>query len=1210
MECPGCRHSNPPDTKFCGECGTRLQSLCPACQTANPPTNKFCSECGQRLSAATASAPAPAAPAPVAPPSAETPPDFARVASEHAHFASPESYTPKHLAEKILTTKGAMEGERKSVTVMFSDVSGFTAMSEKLDPEDVHGIMDRVFEVILNAVHRYEGTINQFLGDGVMALFGAPIAHEDHVHRALSAALAIQQELLPLAVDVRRMHGVEFSMRMGINTGLVVVGAIGKDLRMDYTAVGDTTNLAARFLGLAKPGQIVVSRRTQHLRDGFFVFEDLGEFQVKGKSEPVRAYALVSEIHGRTRLEVSRERGLTPLVGRDHELAVLAGIHRRAVSGEGAIALLVGEPGVGKSRLLYEFFQRLDEDGALELETTCVSYGRSMAYRPILELLRRYLGLSEGVTAQEVRSRVTDQLQFLGMEGEEPVILLAHFLGFSAPQEFLDRLSGPQLKERTLELLRDVFLCASVAAPLTLIVENMHWVDAASEEFLAHLVRSLPGQRVLLVFTTRPGYAAPWLVPPLAETITIERLEAGDVRGMVRTLLGAEEISEQLSAILAEKSEGNPLYVEEIIRQLRETSGIVVENGVARLSRPDVTVPATIHDIIAARIDRLAEAHKHTLQGASVVGRRFGVSLLSRVLEVVSADPVAERLRELHGLDFVFPGAEDPELMYSFKHALTQDVVYAGLLERRRRQHHAAAARGLEDLYAGRVDDVVELIAYHYGRGQVWDKAVTYLRRAAAKARGKWALREALVSLEEALEALRRLPETLETQQQGIDVRLELRGSLYPLGEFERMATYLREAEAMAGAISDEGRLGLVCIHAAEYNRQTGRFAEARTLAEKALAMGDKLQDVPLQSYAGQYFGLACHALGDYRRASELLRVVTQSPKPEGWTGAFGMISNWDAHQAISLSWRARCLAELGEFDEGVAAGRRAVALAEGLDIPYSRAAACIGLGYVYLVKGDVDAAGPVLERACSIAREANLTLYRPQATRLLGAVYLLTGSIDEGAALVRAAAEEVESKRLLMQHASVLALFGEASLAAGQIDAAANAAQRALTLARDREQRGDAAGALHVLGEAAARGPLDIDKAEHYYRAAIALAGELQMRPLLGRSHLGMGRFYLRAGDHDSAEDHLLTATRLFVSMDMPLWLRQTAVSLTDLGRLVIVAPDQRDLFEYLTRALALDGPLRVSLDVPGGLRIDDERRRQHVEGMLRAHGLCVVGE
>src|SRR5437879_1252107 len=376
MQCPRCQHENPAGVKFCGECGAPLALLCPACRSSNPVGNKFCGECGAPLGGDRS-------------PRSSVPLAEVVPTPLESKYATPQTYTPKHLAEKILTSKSVIEGERKGVTVMFADVSGFTAMSERLDPEDVHAIMDRAFEVILGEVHRYEGTINQFLGDGVMALFGAPISHEDHAHRALSAALAIQRELEPLADDVRRMHGVEFRMRMGVTTGLVVVGAIGKDLRMDYTAVGDTVNLAARLLGLAKPGQVVVSGRTQHLRDGFFVFEDLGAFQVKGKVEPVRAYAVISEITGRTRLEVSKERGLTPLVGRHRELQSLADMHRRAADRQGAIALVVGDPGVGKSRLLYEFLRRLDSAGVLELEATCVSYSRSMAYRPILELLRR-----------------------------------------------------------------------------------------------------------------------------------------------------------------------------------------------------------------------------------------------------------------------------------------------------------------------------------------------------------------------------------------------------------------------------------------------------------------------------------------------------------------------------------------------------------------------------------------------------------------------------------------------------------------------------------------------------------------------------------------------------------------------------------------------------------------------------------------------------
>ena len=405
MQCPQCRHVNPSGTKFCGECGTKLQALCPACRTANPPTNKFCSECGQRLGQPAAAPAATAAPLPAAPPA--------------ARFASPEAYTPKHLAEKILTSRGAIEGERKIVTVMFSDVSGFTAISEKLDPEDVHAIMDRAFDVILNAVHAYEGTVNQFLGDGVMALFGAPIAHEDHAQRALSTALAIQEGLKPLAEAVKRAHGVDFRMRMGINTGPVVVGAIGRDLRMDYTAVGDTTNLAARLLAIAKPGQIVTSRRTQNLRDRFFVFEDLGDFEVKGKSEPVRAYAVNRELSGRTRLEVSKDRGLTPLAGRDRELQLLTDIHQRAMDRQGAIALLMGEPGVGKSRLLYEFLRRVETEMVQVLEATCASYGRSMAYRAMVDLVRRGLGLYEGIAGDEIRARVSKQHQFLGLDGEE-----------------------------------------------------------------------------------------------------------------------------------------------------------------------------------------------------------------------------------------------------------------------------------------------------------------------------------------------------------------------------------------------------------------------------------------------------------------------------------------------------------------------------------------------------------------------------------------------------------------------------------------------------------------------------------------------------------------------------------------------------------------------------------------------------------------------
>src|SRR3989442_5598196 len=467
MKCPACAHDNPPETKFCGECGARLAAVCPACRAANAPTNKFCGECGAPLLTAAA---------PAAPPSAPT---------TAQKFASTAAYTAKLLAVNILASKGAMEGERKSVAVLFTDVSGFTAMSERLDPEEVHAIMDRAFEVILEAVHRYEGTINQFLGDGVMALFGAPIAHEDHAHRALGAALAIQEGLGPLRDDVRRAHRVEFRVRIGINTGLVVVGAIGPDLRMDYTAVGDPTNLPARMLNLAQPGQIVITAHTQRLTDGFFLVEDLGEFSVKGKSEPVRGYAVTSEIRGRTRLEVSRVRGLTPLRGREAELTQLRDAYERTARGEGRVVLVNGDPAVGKSRLLYEFLRGLEGAGPnRELECTCVSYGRSIPYHPIIELVRRDLGLLEGVDHEAVREACATRLRELQLDTDaEATTLLAHFVGVPAPEELLTRL-GAQLKERTLALLCDWVLRASAVEPLVVVVENVHWTDPSSEEFL------------------------------------------------------------------------------------------------------------------------------------------------------------------------------------------------------------------------------------------------------------------------------------------------------------------------------------------------------------------------------------------------------------------------------------------------------------------------------------------------------------------------------------------------------------------------------------------------------------------------------------------------------------------------------------------------------------------------------------------------------
>jgi class 3 adenylate cyclase/tetratricopeptide (TPR) repeat protein len=907
-------------------------------------------------------------------------------------------YTPRHLAEKILTSRGALEGERKSVTVLFSDVSGFTAMSERLDPEEVHAIMDRAFEVILNAVHRYEGTINQFLGDGVMALFGAPIAHEDHPNRALSAALTIQKDLGPLADDVRRAHGVEFRMRIGINTGLVVVGAIGKDLRMDYTAVGDTTNLAARLLAIARPGQIVVSQQTQHLRAGFFTFENLGEFQVKGKSAPVRAYALTGERHGRTRLEVSKERGLTELVGRDRELERLRTAFRRATDGKGSALLVQGEPGVGKSRLLYEFTHSLDGPAVIDLEATCASYGGSIPYRPVLDLLRAYLHLAAGASEDQIRTRAADQLERLGLAGEERAVLLTHFLGAPAPAEFLARLSGAELKNRTVDLVGDLLLRASESSPALVIVENVHWADASSGELLARLARQLGIHRFLLVLSGRPA-PLPWLPRGAAETISIEGLASPETERMARSALGVDRVAEPLRELLVERGAGNPLYVEEIVRQLQETGGLLVEDGEARLRSGDVKVPAAIHDIIAARVDRLDEPVKVILQAGAVIGRRFGISLLSRVLGV-PAEAVVRALDELHHLDFVFPSATDPELMFSFKHALTQDVVYGSLLERRRRQYHVAAGTGLEELYAERPDEIVELLVHHFGRGGEDEKAVDCGIRAAEKAQRHWAYAEAVSHFDGALARLAAMPDTEPNRLRRIDAVVRQAEIRFALGQHAEHVHTLEAIRHLVEQADPPRRAAWYCwagfLHSLTgagtdvpiaYCREASAIAEANGLEEIRAIAGCCLTHVSVLAgnlrealEAGEGALAAFEAQGNVWWACRTLWGLSMAANASGqWARSLeycrrglehGKAVN-DLRLKVVGWWRTGSThVQRGDVEAGLRCYEEALGLSP---IPFDAAMARAGRAYGLVKAGKVAAGVAALEEAVAWFEQSNL---------------------------------------------------------------------------------------------------------------------------------------------------------------------------------------------------------------------------------------------
>ena len=996
---------------------------------------------------------------------------------------------------------------------MFTDVSGFTAMSERLDPEEIHTIMDRAFGVILAAVHDYEGTINQFLGDGVMALFGAPIAHEDHAGRALRAALAIQEKLEPLRADVQRSHGRDFRMRIGINTGLVVVGAIGRDLRMDYTALGDTVNLAARLLNVSQPGQIVASRHSKELCEGFFVFEDLGDFQVKGKTDPVRAYAVKSEIGGRTRLEVSRERGLTPMIGRAAERQRLAETFRKASDGLGGVVVIAGDPGVGKSRLLYEFLRSLDGSGHLELETTCASYGRAMAYRPLVELYRRYFDLPEELSPDDVRRRVAARLVALGLEGEEPAFLLHHFLGLSAPPEFLLRVQGARLRDRTNEILRAVVFSESVRQPVVLIVENLHWVDASSEEFLKALAERVHEHSVLLVFTTRPGQTLEWL-PSTTETLKLEGLDPDDLGEMVRTLCGTREVAEPLLQLLLSKGEGNPLYIEEIVRQLQETEGIVVEHGEARLRTADVTVPETIRDIIAARVDRLDESPKQTLQIASVVGRRFGVTLVSHVRES-DRSHVAGDLRSLHAVDFVFPSADDPELTYSFKHALTQDVVYTSLLERRRRQFHAAGGRGLEELYAGRRNEVVELLAYHFERSGEDEKAVDYAILAAEEAQRRWANTEALALFEVALKRLASMPDTDANRLRKIDAVVKQAEVKFALGRHAEHVQALEEIKTLVDTVGDPPRRAAWYYWAGFLHSLTGaRPGVTLPYCRAAVEIAETERLEHLRPYALCALSHCYLAAGEFKAAIEAGERALAMFEDRGdlW---------WACRTLWALAPAANAI---GDWNRSLEYCRKGVEYGQATNDLRLKVVAWWRTGSAHIMRGDPASGLQCCEQALALSPPP-FDAFMARAMRGRGRV--MVGDVAGGLAEMEEAAEWFERFQLRYTHAVFGTRLCESYLRLGDFARARAPLEKFLTICRQGGYRHAEGLVERVFGEAVAVD--DPAAASEHLEAAARLLEEVGARDELARTFVAQANLRRAAHDAAAARPLLRRALELF---------------------------------------------------------------------------------
>lgn len=1137
MRCAQCQADNPAGNRFCEQCGTPLEARCSQCNTPVRPGARFCGVCGYRLVEPEAQSQSP-----VFQPSGTTLPagtDY------HSRLVA---YTPRHLTEKVLTSRSALEGERRQVTVLFADTAGFTSLAEKLDPEEVHQILDRCFELITSAVHRFEGTINQYTGDGVMALFGAPIAHEDSPRRAVHTALAIQQALRDFSKELEAQRGFSLQMRIGLNTGLVVVGKIGDDLRMDYTAVGDTTNLAARMQQLARPGSVIVSETTHKLIEGFFEILDLGEQQVKGHT-PVRAFEVLRPRGRRARLDVAVERGLTPLVGRERESATLLDLFHAAKAGRGQVVLVTGEAGIGKSRLLLELRRALARAGedSTWLEGRCVSFGQSIPLLPLIDQLRENFRIEEFDGEPEIIAKIEHGMRRMGgLEAHIPYI--RYLLSVDPGDPEISAMEPLVRRKRIFEAVQTLSLRGARLRPLVLIYEDLHWIDTSTEEYLSSFVDSVAGLPLMLIVTYRVGYSPPFGSRSFFTTLNLHSLSEAESLTMAGRMLGTDQFPPELTTALMEKAEGVPLFVEEVTKTLLDLGVLRREDGGYRLVKgiAEVNVPDTIQGIIMARLDRLGEEGKRTVQLASVIGRQFLVRLLERIAGL--SGRLEGLLRELKAMEIIYEQGLLPEPAYIFKHAVIQDVAYNSLLIQRRKELHKAVGQAIEELYTDRLTEHYEELAYHYEQGEAWGKALEYLVKAGQRLQQSYANREALAHYNRALTICERLGDKVNSPllltlyagkgavlfllseflpsvaayQRMLEVARQIGNrakeaeALYQIGfsfywahEFEQALSYAEEAKALALAIDAKNTLAASFFVIGIVHQVTGKLEEATRLWQESLRISREAQAKSVEGLSLHFLGFLHSFKGEYEQA---LRFQEQ-----GFT--IGQTHNLHYLLLWTLWTRSLTRCGKGEYEAALVSLKDTLELSERLGDKVFKCRILNTLGWVY---GELYN----LDLAIRYNKEATETSYKvgdPEIIRNaeinLGDNHLLLGNIEQAQHYLEKVYRDSQQrgkwgeewmKWRYMQHCCHS--LGELWLLKGDAEKALRFAEECLQLAEPTESRKNIVKGWRLQGQAyCAQGRLA--EAEAVLQKALTLAKEIGNPPQLWKTYQALGELYEQQG-------------------------------------------------------------------------------------------------
>jgi len=857
MQCPKCQFENPQGINFCGECGDKLEKLCPSCNSSSPGNFNFCGECGHKLDVPVETSP--------------------RDLSFDEKLTKIQKYLPEGLTEKILSQRDRIEGERKLVTVMFCDLVGYTAMSEKLGPEKTYQLMDDIYGLLIHEVHKFEGTVNEMTGDGLIALFGAPIALEDAPQRAIRSAIYIQRAIARKAADIE----IQLNMRVGIHTGTVVLGTLGNDLRVEFKAIGDTVNLAARLQQLAEPGSIFVSDKTYHLTEGLFRFENLGEKFVKGKSRPISVYRVLGSGNRRSLFEARAERGLTRFVGRDREIEILWDCFERVRSGKGQAVSIVSEAGLGKSRLLYEFRKFLAKEEVTFLEGRCVSFGRNTPYLPIIEILKNNFQIELKDGPKEIKDKIHERWRQINIDSDNDENKITPYLfkllsienGFDALKDI-----DPEFKRRrTFEVLKDLCIQGSLIRPVIIAVEDLHWIDQTSEECIKMLLDHIPGARVLLIFTFRSNYMPPWGGKSYYNQITLNRLSHRESREVISSILDSNEISDELAGLLFDKSEGIPFFIEEFSRSLLESDNIVKTIRQCELASGSnsLEIPETLQDLIMSRVDRLPVESKEILQIGSVIECEFSRKMIKEVLGISEIELIS-RITPLMEAELIYEKGGGSQATYIFQHALTRDIVYNAQLESQRIECHISIGNAIEKMFYDRLEEHYAMLALHFTKGNDPLKAYQYHMLAGNRAAASYANREALVHFQEARRLIIDMGSDCEIEGERFVNAVKLAEVMEPLGMFEPTLSLLEEILDTVEVNKNSPEYVETFYWLGNTYGNLGRYEDARNFLGKCLELSQKVGNDKIKGYAHNYLAQLDYLQGYLLKASQHSKLAIQ----------------------------------------------------------------------------------------------------------------------------------------------------------------------------------------------------------------------------------------------------------------------------------------------------------------------------------------------